>query len=250
MIIIAGPCVIDDISKTYETAEHLLKSIPIGIDFYFKSSVIKDNRTSIYKYHGLGFEKGLSILIGIKEKFHVKITTDFHSKEQIKEYGKYFDLIQIPAYLCRQNSLLEEAALSGNFIHIKKGQFLSPIEMNDVQQMIFDYGYTKKLFVSDRGTSFGYSTVVVDPRHIPLLKNTKNYVLADITHPNKNYLVQDKKLSAVLANSAIASGADGLFLETTKNENPLCDKETQLEIDHAIKIIKDAFSLYKTMKKV
>ena len=248
MKLIAGPCVIeskDQLFTTMDSLQNVLKGKEI--DFYFKSSCVKDNRTKIGNYRGVGFEEGIALLQEVRKKYNVKITTDFHNESQLMQYGKGVDLIQIPAYLAQQTSLLECAASIGVPIHIKKPQFLDTEDMNILTQKLEDLDFSKKVFVTDRGTSLGYKTLFMDPRHVPQLK--ADAILVDITHPNKNYPGYTTENSFALAMGYLAAGADGLFLETAPEcEKAKCDSGTMLTLNHAHTIINRAYHLWECMR--
>lgn len=243
MIIICGPCVIEDRDTVLKTAEVISKVIPSNLELYFKGSCFKDNRTRLENFSGVDFEKGIKILTEVNEMFNIPVTTDFHNREQLEKYGHLVDLIQIPAYLAMQTLLIDTAAKLNKPIHIKKPQFLSPFKIYQPVNKIRNSGIgQKKIMVSDRGTCFGYDNVMVDPRHIRLMKKSSIYVLADITHPNKGW--NDYKNAFILGMSAIAAGADGLFFETHINpESALCDADTQIPVSEVEKFIKKIIDL-------
>lgn len=252
MKLIAGPCVVEDYEILDKTAQYLCSAIEgKKIDFYFKSSAIKDNRTKIEKYQGVGMHEGISNLIDIGRKYDVKITTDFHTEIDIMRYGSYVDLIQIPAYLAQQTSLIEAASKIHKPIHIKKPQFLGPIEAAQPYNKLMDLGFDEQVFLTDRGTMFGYNMTMMDPRHIPLLKSHGPKVLVDVTHPNKNYPtgndIDYKFFNAlILARSAIVSGADGIFLETHPDcTSAKCDAGTMISAQDIEEFVQDIYSLWK-----
>lgn len=250
MILIAGPCSIEDYKTLKRVAKVLSKIVAKkDIDFFFKSSAVKDNRTKIENYSGVGMKDGISMLIDIKKEFGVKITTDFHNETDIMRYGNYVDLIQIPAYLAQQTSLIKAASKMHKPIHIKKPQFLGPIEASQPYQKLIDLNFDNRIIVTDRGTMFGYNQTIFDPRHVAVLKNTCPEVLADITHPNKNYPQNEEYgyfYSLILARSAIVSGADGIFLEThPRCENAKCDSKTMLSLDSMEEFIEDVYNLWE-----
>lgn len=257
MKLIAGPCVIEDWVTIAETAATLKESTEDrNIDFYFKASCVKDNRTKIENYYGPGMDEGIRMLLDIKEEQGVKITTDFHNELDIMRYGGFVDLIQIPAYLAQQTSLIKAAAGMNKPIHIKKPQFLGPLEAGQPYFKLRDLGVTNEIMVTDRGTILGYNQLFMDPRHITLLKNhdPNMTVLFDVTHPNKNYPNTELGSrynylhSLILARSAIVSGADGIFMETHPNCNEAkCDADTQLNLKHIEKFINDIYSLWEYM---
>jgi len=242
MILIAGPCVIDSIT-TEQTAEAMKPIITefkkkdhrqrVGYieDFYFKASCVKDNRTKPGNYRGPGFSKGLDILEDMQIKFDYKITTDFHSVNDIEMYGKRVDLIQIPAFLARQTSILEAAAKTGVPVHVKKPQMMLPNEVNIISDILKNAG-ADTIFITDRGTFSGGKHLYMDPRHYEIMKMISGVtILADITHPNKFYLGNTAHNNAeILGGSAIISGADGIFMEVHSSPRvAFCDKDTQIE---------------------
>ena len=248
MILIAGPCVIEDFDTLQNTAEQLKEAIDgKEIEFYFKSSVLKDNRSFHNYYRGPGFETGIQNLIEIRKKTNVKITTDFHSIEQIEEYGRYVNLIQIPAFLAKQTSLLEAAVISGTPIHIKKPQHLGPVEANLIAHNVYKMGHDMPVIITDRGTTLGYNQTFMDPRHIPTMKQPYSKVLVDVTHPNKNYPYLDTiTLTKSLVMSGIAAGANGIFMETHPQcDKALCDAGTMYPLSETKKLIEEAYNLWK-----
>lgn len=246
MTLIAGPCVIEDYKTLDETAQYLCNAIERKhIDFYFKSSAVKDNRTSVSSYSGVGMEKGIKFLQQIKKSYDIKITTDFHNINDIIQFGEEVDLIQIPAFLAKQTSLLKATALINKPVHIKKPQFVGPTEAFNIYQNIISQGY-KKIYITDRGTMFGYNQTIIDPRHISIMKEKIPNVLVDITHPNKNYFGDVLLNSTTLAKSAIVSGADGIFLETHPDCNQAkCDSNTMIPSQYIENIIKEIYQLWE-----
>lgn len=238
MILIAGPCVIESYDILRKTADFLSKVLENkNIEFYFKASCIKDNRTAIQNYRGPGLIKGLHMLQKIKKEYGFKITTDFHSASQIESFGKTVDLIQIPAFLCMQTEITEAASKIDRPIHVKKGQFLGPLEAIKMWKKYKEAG-CKKVYLTDRGTQLGYNQLFIDPRHIVLWKQHNIPVLIDITHPNKNYPNNTFEYSIALAKMALILNADGIFMEVhPKPTTALCDSATQLDFDVAYKIL-------------
>ena len=231
MILIAGPCVIESYDVLRTTAEYIKEKLPPDIEFYFKSSCVKDNRTKLVNYKGIGFTKGLELLLKIKEEFGLSITTDFHSPRDIETFGHVVDLIQIPAFLSMQTSMAEAAASKNKPVSIKKGQFLGPLEAVKMWKKYKDLGI-KKVFLIDRGTQLGYNQVFMDPRHIAIWKKEGATVLVDITHPNKNYPGDKLTNSLSLAKSSLAAEADGIFMEIHPSpEDALCDAQTQISLN-------------------
>lgn len=248
MVIIAGPCVVENLEATLKGMLDVFNQHGHPTEFYFKSSCVKDNRTRPANYRG-NFEENLEHLLEIKKKFHVEVCTDFHSVEQIEKYGEGVDLIQIPAFLARQNSILEAAATVRKKIHIKKPQHMSP------QDTVIPMRFLTKMnpsdiFITDRGTCFGYDKLIFDPRHIFIIKKFTNAkVLVDITHMNKNYspfISPSYIYSFSLGASAIVSGADGLFMEVSSNSlKASCDADTQMPLG----VFKKYYRFFKKLEE-
>lgn len=250
MILIAGPCVIESKDVLKQTVEKLLRQIDDkNIDFYFKSSFRKDNRTKFSSFSGLPEEEALSYLKEIKDEYGVKICTDFHNEDQLSYSETYdIDVIQIPAFLAKQKSLLNPASdkvkSTGKKLFIKKPQFVGPMEMHDI---IMNTGLSD-VWIGDRGTQMGYNQYFMDPRHVPIMKSFGATVIADITHPNKNYPGDLTENIKTLGMSYVAAGAGGIFLETHPNcDNALCDKETMLGLDD-LSIINNIINLYESIR--
>ncbi len=221
--LIAGPCVVESAEtclKIAETVCNLAKRY--RIPYIFKASYRKDNRTRYDSFTGIGNEEALEVLRKVKERFHVPITTDIHTPEEAQvavESG--VDIIQIPAFLCRQTTLLQAAAQTGKKINVKKGQFLAPEQMVFVVEKLVQFGATKEsILITERGTQFGYRDLVVDMRSIPLMQQLGVPVVMDATHalqvPNRQQGVAGGQphMIPTIAAAAVAAGADGLFVET------------------------------------
>lgn len=248
MKVIAGPCVIENKEILETVAKELVNIIEDkDIDFYFKSSCVKDNRTLITGFRGVGFEKGIKYLLDIKKQFGCKITTDFHSVEDLERWGEYVDLIQIPAFLAKQTSIIKAAASLGKSIHIKKPQFIGPIEARSITLKAKHNNPNQEVIMTDRGTMLGYDRVFMDPRHIELMKDGNNAkVLVDCTHPNKNYPIRTTHNHIfTLAQSYISAGSDGIFFEThSRCNNAKCDSKTMLPLEYARQLIERSYELY------
>ncbi|MDR1006419.1 MAG: 3-deoxy-8-phosphooctulonate synthase [Bacteroidales bacterium] len=226
--LIAGPCVIENETMPYEIAEQLLAiTNRLGIDFIFKASYRKANRSRSDSFTGIGNERGLRILRDIRERFCLPVLTDVHSAEEATKAADYVDVIQIPAFLCRQTDILVAAAKTGKTINIKKGQFISAEAMQYAVGKIMDCG-NEKIILTDRGTMFGYQDIVVDFRSIPIMQQNNVPVVMDITHslqkPNQKDGITggQPKMIETIAKAAVAVGADGIFMET--HPNPLTAK--------------------------
>jgi 2-dehydro-3-deoxyphosphooctonate aldolase (KDO 8-P synthase) len=245
MIIIAGPCVIENKDVLKETVEDLLESIPSSNNFIFKSSFQKDNRTSIRNFMGLDKKEAIGLLKEIKEEYNVPICTDIHCVEDIdllKEIIPDIDVIQIPAYLAKQLTLLKQASVftaeNGKILHIKKPQFIPAEDMRSIIENAKYFGATN-IIATDRGTMYGPNRFFMDPRHVSIMKKNNDVkVVVDTTHPNKNYPGTQLENAIVLAKSYLSAGADGIFMETHPSCNTaLCDKETMV----SSKSLKDFF---------
>lgn len=222
--LLAGPCVIEGEEMALDIAETLLKSTSaLEIPFVFKGSYRKANRSRLDSFTGIGDEKALRILRKVRETFHIPVVTDIHSAAEAGMAAEYVDVLQIPAFLCRQTDILVAAANTGKMVNIKKGQFLSPEAMAFAVAKVVESG-SGEVAVTDRGTFLGYQDLVVDFRGIPVMKKTCNCpVVVDVTHslqqPNQSSGVTGGRpeLIATLAQASIAAGADGLFMETHRN---------------------------------
>jgi len=257
LIIMAGPCVIeDDISITFKTAEKLKElTTKLDLPFVFKSSYDKANRSSIDSYRGIGLTKGLKILSEVKKEFDLPIVTDIHNIEEAQVVSEVADIIQIPAFLCRQTDLLVAAAKTGRIVNIKKGQFLSPKEINNSAQKVIKSG-NNKVIITERGTCFGYNNLVSDMRAIPIIKNLGYPVIFDATHsvqlPGSAGFSSsgERQFVSTLAKSAVAAGCDGIFMEIHPNPDTApCDGPNMIALDNVydlLSILKEIFLIVKT----
>ncbi len=218
--LIAGPCAIEGESMAFEIAEEIIRiTDKYKIPFIFKGSYRKANRSRLDSFTGIGDEKALEILRKVGDHFDIPVLTDIHSAEEATNAAKYVDILQIPAFLCRQTDILVAAANTGKWVNIKKGQFLSADAMQFARQKVIDSG-NDKVMLTDRGTMFGYQDMVVDYRGIPTMQDMGAKVVLDITHslqqPNQSSGVTGGKpaLIELVAKAGIASGVDGIFLET------------------------------------
>ena len=220
--LLAGPCVIEGEAMAMEIAERVLPvTESLGIPYVFKGSYRKANRSRIDSFTGIGNEKALRILRKVGETYHVPVVTDIHTPDEADLAAQYVDVLQIPAFLCRQTDLLVAAARTGRMVNVKKGQFLSPDAMKWAVQKVRDAG-NDQVTITERGTTFGYQDLVVDLRGVPAMRQYAP-VIVDITHslqqPNQSSGVTGGRpdLIELMARTAIAAGADGLFLETHQN---------------------------------
>jgi 2-dehydro-3-deoxyphosphooctonate aldolase (KDO 8-P synthase) len=216
----AGPCVVESKELCFEVAEKV-KTITdqLNIPYVFKASYRKANRSRIDSFSGIGDEKALQVLADVKEKFDLPIVTDIHSAEEAKFAAQVADILQIPAFLCRQTDILIAAAETGKIVNVKKGQFLAPSSMKHVAQKIVDAG-NNQVMLTDRGTMFGYGDLIVDYRGIPEMKSFGFPVVLDITHslqqPNQDSGVSGGRPDMIetIARAGVVVGVDGLFIET------------------------------------
>lgn len=257
-ILLAGPCVIEGEEMALEIADKLCDiTRRLDIPYVFKGSYRKANRSRLDSFTGIGDEKALNILGKIREQFGIPVVTDIHSASEAEMAASYVDVLQIPAFLCRQTDLLIAAAKTGKFINIKKGQFLSPESMAFVVDKVRQAG-NENVAVTERGTFFGYGDLVVDMRGLPLMKEVCDCpVIMDITHslqqPNSASGVTGGKpeLISTIAKSALAAGADGIFMET--HQNPALAKSdgaNMLILDKAEHLLENLSLLRQTLNSI
>ena len=244
-IFIAGPCVIESQELLNTVAEELNRlNRLLGIDIIFKSSFDKANRTSIHCFRGPGLDKGLQMLSDIKQKYGLKILTDIHESYQAEPVGKVCDVIQIPAFLCRQTDLLVAAAKTGKTINIKKAQFLSGKDMKFPVEKAYDAG-AQNVWLTERGNTFGYNNLVVDFRNIADMREITDTVIMDCTHSvqrpggENGTTGGDRRFVPAMALAAKAFGAGGYFFEVhPEPDKGLSDASNMLELNKLEKLIK------------
>lgn len=244
-IFIAGPCVIESQELLYIVAENLVEiNKKLGTDIIFKSSFDKANRTSIHSFRGPKLEKGLEMLDNVKKKYGLKLLTDIHESHQAEAVGEIVDVIQIPAFLCRQTDLLVSAAKTKKIINIKKAQFLSGRDMKYPVEKALEAG-AKEVWLTERGNSFGYNNLVVDFRNIPDMKEIVPQVIMDCTHSvqrpggSGDKTSGDRKFVPAMAHAAKAFGATGYFFEVHPNpDQALSDGPNMLELSKLEALIK------------
>jgi 2-dehydro-3-deoxyphosphooctonate aldolase (KDO 8-P synthase) len=253
-LLIAGPCVVESEELIYETADHLIGlSEKYNIPLIFKSSYRKANRSRGDSFTGIGDNKALGILAKVRQKYSVPIITDIHNPEEAVIAAGYVDVLQIPAFLCRQTDLLVAASKTGKWINIKKGQFLSGSSMRFAVEKVREYG-NSNILLTDRGNMFGYNDVVVDFRNIPIMQKIGVPVIMDITHslqqPNQEEGVSGGRpdLIETIGKAAISVGADGIFIET--HPNPAIAKSdgaNMLKLCEMDKLLRRLIALRKTI---
>jgi len=254
----AGPCVIEDESLTLSIANTLrevLKPFEKDVDFYFKASFDKANRTSIHSFRGPGLEEGLRILEKAKNEFDLKLVTDFHHPDQANSLKDVVDVLQIPAFLCRQTDMIIEGAKSAKAknrtLNIKKGQFLSPEETENIVTKAKNFLTNDKIRLTERGSSFGYNNLIVDMGSFMIMKSFGVKTLFDATHSlqrpggNKTFTARKREQMMVLSKAAISAGADGLFFETHPDpQNAKSDPATCMDLKHVKKYLETIVPLY------
>lgn len=253
LFLIAGPCVIEEESIMQKTAEELKRvSEKLKIDVIYKSSFQKDNRSDLSYYQGPGLEKGIKILQKIKEQFGFPVLTDIHYPDQAAPVAEVVDVLQIPAYLCMQTDLIIAAAKTGRVINIKHGQFLAPENMRHPTKKCVDAG-NDNIILTERGYTFGYNDLIVDPRSFYHLRALGYPVVFDITHSVRKYGIPSadpkggmREFLDVLGRAGVASGIDGLFMEVHPNPaEALCDAASQVNINELEEFLKPLIELHE-----
>ncbi|HEX9024789.1 MAG TPA: 3-deoxy-8-phosphooctulonate synthase [Geobacteraceae bacterium] len=238
LVLIAGPCVIEDEKTTLRCAERLMTiTNGISVPLIFKASFDKANRTSLSSYRGPGLKEGLRILGRVREALGVPVLSDIHSIEQVKPAAQVLDVIQIPAFLCRQTDLLVAAAESGRVVNVKKGQFLAPWDMGNVVDKLRSAG-NDKIVLTERGVTYGYNNLVSDMRSLPIMRAMGYPVVFDATHSVQLPGGQggssggQREFVEYLARAAVATGVDGVFLEVHEDpDKALCDGPNSVRLD-------------------
>lgn len=253
-MLIAGPCVIESEGMVLEIAKEIKKiTDELGIDYYFKASFDKANRTSIYSYRGPGIEEGLRILQKVKDTYGLKIATDIHEPYQAELVSKVVDIIQIPAFLCRQTDLLIAAAKTGKLINVKKAQFLAPWDMKNVVNKLEESG-SNNIMLCERGTTFGYNTLVVDMTGLLEMKKFRYPVIFDATHSVQkpggegDATGGNRAYVEYLAKAAVAVGVDGLFMEVhPEPDNAKSDGPNMVPLSELKSILKKLIKVYNAV---
>ena len=255
LFLIAGPCVIENEKLCRTVAASLTKTCKqLGIFYIFKASFDKATRTSGKAFRGPGIEDGLQTLANIRAEFGVPILTDVHTEEQATRAGEVVDILQIPAFLCRQTDLIEAAVATRKIVNLKKGQFLSPNEMGRVAEKARLAG-AKKILLTERGTTFGYNNLVADMRSIPIMKSFGFPVIFDATHSVQlpggggDKSAGQREFAPVLASAALAVGANGLFIEThPKPDEALSDGPNMIPLAEINATLKSLLKIFKAAK--
>lgn len=253
-MLLAGPCVIENEEMVFETATKIKEiAWKLKINMYFKASFDKANRTSINSYRGPGIDKGLKILENVKKELGVKIVTDIHEPWQAEPVSKVADIIQIPAFLCRQTDLLVAAAKTGKVINVKKAQFLAPWDMKNVVTKLEESG-NRNIMLCERGTSFGYNTLVVDMTGIQEMKKFGYPVVFDATHSVQkpggkgDATGGNREYVEALAKAAVAAGADALFFEVHPNPSTaLSDGPNMVFLDEFEGLLSRVLKVYEAV---
>jgi 2-dehydro-3-deoxyphosphooctonate aldolase (KDO 8-P synthase) len=256
LFLIAGPCVIESRDHAFYIASELKKTTAAhGMPFVFKASYDKANRTSINSFRGLGMKEGLQILSDIRQKFQIPVLSDVHEPSQCKAAGEVLDVLQIPAFLCRQTDLILAAAETGKIVNVKKGQFLAPWEMKNVVEKIREAG-SERILLTERGASFGYNNLVVDFRSFPIMQSFGCPVVFDVTHSLQLPGGQGQRSGGQpeyiphLSRAGVAAGVDGLFMEV--HENPvkaLSDGPNALNLSLLPALLEQLVEIRKCLRK-
>ena len=252
--LIAGPCVIESEPLCLRVAESLKKTCDkLGIFFIFKASYDKANRTSGKSFRGPGLDAGLRTLANVRKKIGVPVLTDIHAETQVAAAAEVADVLQIPAFLCRQTDLIDAAARTGKIVNLKKGQFLSPREMGQVVEKARSAG-AKKLLVTERGTTFGYNNLVADMRSIPILRGFGFPVIFDATHSVQlpggggDKSSGQREFAPVLARCAVTAGANGIFIEThPRPEEALSDGPNMIPLAEMPVLLRQLLKIWQAV---
>ncbi len=255
LFLIAGPCVIENEKLCLQVGAALKKTCAaLGIFYVFKASFDKANRTSAKSFRGPGLDAGLRVLARVRAELGVPILTDIHHEEHAAVVGEVVDILQIPAFLCRQTDLIEAAAATGQIVNLKKGQFLSPAEMGQVAEKARRAG-AKKILLTERGTTFGYNNLVADMRSIPILKRTGCPVIFDATHSVQlpggggDKSSGQREFAPVLARAALAAGANGLFIETHPHpDRALSDGPNMIPLAEMPALLRQLLKVFNAVK--
>ncbi len=255
--LIAGPCVIEDEKMPFEIAERLIEITDrLGIPFAFKASYRKANRSRVDSFTGIGDWEGLELLGQIRERYNIPVVTDIHNETEAATAAQFVDVLQIPAFLCRQTSLLAAAAETHRVVNVKKGQFLSPEAMRHAVDKIRYYG-GNDIMLTERGTTFGYQDLVVDFRSVPIMKRNEVPVIVDITHslqkPNQPDGVSggNPEMIETIGRAAVVNCCDGIFMETHPDpKNAKSDGANMLPLDLAEDLLRRLVEIHKVAREL
>ncbi len=255
-LIIAGPCVIESEDIVFYIANVLTQICnKFNLPLLFKSSYDKANRSSLFSFRGPGLEKGLRILENVRSKFDIPIISDVHSVDEIKKASEILDVLQIPAFLCRQTDLILAASNTGKPVNIKKGQFLAPWDIKNVIEKFISTG-NENLFITERGTCFGYNNLIVDFRSFAIMRSFGYPVVFDVTHSLQLPGAMGKssggqrEFAPSFIKASIAAGVDGLFMEVhPEPENALCDGPNMIKLDDVERLLAKVKTLSEFLKE-
>lgn len=257
LFLIAGPCVVEDESIMMAAAEALKTvSQKLNLPLIYKSSFQKDNRSSLEFYTGPGMEKGLEILAKIKKEFDVPIISDVHYPSQVTPAGEVLDIVQVPAYLCMQTDLVVACANTGKPVNLKHGQFLAPENMIKPVKKVEGSG-NNQILLTERGYTFGYNDLIVDPRSFYHLNQTGYPVIFDITHSIRRYGIPSadpkggtREFLPTIARAGVAAGVDGVFIEVhPQPEKALCDAASQLNVNDLEEFVKPLIDIHNVVNR-
>lgn len=256
LVLISGPCVLEDEATTLRIAEALKKlTDELGIGFIFKASYDKANRSSVGSFRGPGMDEGLRLLEKVKTSFGVPVLSDVHEVSQVAPAAEVLDVLQIPAFLCRQTDLLLAAGASGKVVNVKKGQFMAPWDMVNVVNKVASTG-NQQICLTERGASFGYNNLVVDMRSLAIMRNTGYPVIFDATHAVQlpggagTESSGQREFVDILSRAAVAVGVDGLFWEVHENpDKARCDGANSLALSQLRAILTDVLAIDAIRKK-
>lgn len=256
LALLAGPCVLEGLERCLLIGRTVREITGrLGMPYIFKASFDKANRSSFNGFRGPGLEKGLEMLKAVKEELHVPIVTDVHTEEQIGPVSRVADVIQIPAFLCRQTDLLYAAAQSGCVVNVKKGQFMAPGDMRNVVDKLHEGGCSQ-ILLTERGATFGYNNLVVDMRTFPIMRSFGYPVVFDGTHSVQlpggagTCSAGNREFVPNLVRAAVGAGVDALFMEVHDNpEEALCDGPNMVYLDKLEDLLKDAIAIHEVVRK-
>jgi 2-dehydro-3-deoxyphosphooctonate aldolase (KDO 8-P synthase) len=255
LVLIAGPCVIESEEMTFCTAESLrAMAVELGMPLIFKSSFDKANRSSLSSFRGPGIKKGLKVLGDVKKRFSLPVTSDVHAVDQVGPAAEVLDLLQIPAFLCRQTDLISAASKTGKPVNVKKGQFLSPWEVKNITEKFVSTG-NLNLLITERGSCFGYHNLVVDVRGFPVIRSLGTPVIFDVTHSLQlpggegSHSGGQREFAAPLMRAAVGAGVDGLFMEVhPEPDRALCDGPNMIALSEIKGLLKQAKAIHELVR--